>query len=323
MIDRMISRSLPLCVLASILLCSAGSIAQNAAPTVRIVSPIDESQLVTLRGSFSPSAIGATDRGPVSADLPMAGLTLVLSRSADQQAAFDAFVPASTTRARPTFIIGSRPRRSGRSFGPAQADISTLSGWLSGHGFTVTNVGADGMTIQFRGTAGQVESAFHTQIHNLSVNGKSAHRQHERPADSRGIGARGLRHQGTAQFPAASAAPHGQQGSVQPRCPRLGKAAAPIWLPASLRSLEDADCRRFSQFHFLAQARLLLSRTAASRCCRRRRRAYDFATIYNLPSRLAQQQQRQRPDHHHHRHQRHRSHRRHQLQNRLWPARRH
>jgi subtilase family serine protease len=166
------SRSLPLCVLASAFLCSAASMAQQAAPAARIVNPIDESQLVTLRGSFNPSALGATDRGPVSADLPMAGLTLVLSRSADQQAAFNAFVASQYDLSSPNFHQWLTPQQIAQEFGPAQADISTLSGWLGSHGFAVTNVGADGMTIQFRGTAGQVENVFHTQIHNLSVNGK-------------------------------------------------------------------------------------------------------------------------------------------------------
>jgi len=146
--------------------------AQSVAPTARIVGPIDERQLVTLRGSFNLGTIGATDRGQVSADLPMTGLTLVLSRSADQQAAFDAFVAGEYDQSSPNFHQWLTPQQIGQEFGPAQADISTLSSWLSGHGFTVTNVGADGMTIQFRGTAGQVESVFHTQIHSLSVNGK-------------------------------------------------------------------------------------------------------------------------------------------------------
>jgi len=166
------SRSLPLCVLAGVFLCSAASMAQGVSPAVRIVKSVDENQLVTLRGSLNPSAIGATDHGQVNADLPMTGLVLVLSRNADQQAAFNAFVASQYDQSSLNFHQWLTPQQIGQKFGPAQADISTLSGWLSGHGFTVTHVGADGMTIQFRGTAGQVESAFHTQIHNLSVNGK-------------------------------------------------------------------------------------------------------------------------------------------------------
>ena len=167
------TRSIPLCVIAVALLFSAVSVAQQTAQVPRIVSPIDESQLVTLHGSLNPSAIGAIDHGQVSANLPMTGLTLVLSRSAGQQAAFNAFVASQYDQGSPNFHQWLSPQQIGARFGPAQADISTISGWLAGHGFAVTNVGADGMTIQFRGTAGQVESAFHTEIHAISLKGKA------------------------------------------------------------------------------------------------------------------------------------------------------
>lgn len=75
-----ILRSLPLCALASALLGTA-AMAQSAAPTVRIVSPIDESQLVTLKGNVNPHANAQNDRGAVSGSLALPDLTLVLSRS--------------------------------------------------------------------------------------------------------------------------------------------------------------------------------------------------------------------------------------------------
>jgi subtilase family serine protease len=165
-------RSLPLWTLVSAVF-SCVAVAQSAAPAVRIVSPIDESQLVTLKGNVNPRAIAQNDRGPVSADLPMAGLTLVLSRSADQQSAFDAFVASQYDQSSPNFHQWLTPQQVGERFGPAQADISTISGWLSSHGFAVKSIGADRMTIRFSGTAGQVESTFHTQIHNLSVKGQA------------------------------------------------------------------------------------------------------------------------------------------------------
>ncbi|MGA9061905.1 MAG: hypothetical protein WB341_09600, partial [Terracidiphilus sp.] len=59
-------RSLPLCALASAFVCSAAALAQQAAPAARIVNPIDESQLVTLKGNINPHANAKNDRGPVS-----------------------------------------------------------------------------------------------------------------------------------------------------------------------------------------------------------------------------------------------------------------
>ncbi|MGA3047423.1 MAG: protease pro-enzyme activation domain-containing protein [Terracidiphilus sp.] len=165
-------RSIPLSVLASVLLIGTAA-TQQLATARRIVDPIDEGNLVTLKGNTIPAANAKNDLGPGSADLPMAGLTLVLSRNAEQQAAFDAFVASQYDQSSPNFHQWLTPQQIGERFGPAQADISTISSWLAGHGFAVKSVGADRMTIQFSGTAGQVESAFHTEIHNLSVNGKT------------------------------------------------------------------------------------------------------------------------------------------------------
>ena len=53
-------RSLPLCAMASALLCGTAAMAQQFAPRARIVERIDESRLVTLMGNTHPAANGAT-----------------------------------------------------------------------------------------------------------------------------------------------------------------------------------------------------------------------------------------------------------------------
>ena len=164
-------RSLPLFVLASAFLCTAAALAQQAAPAVRIVDKIDESNLVTLKGNTPPAANAKNDRGAVSPSFALPDLTLVLSRSPERQAAFDAFVSSQYDSSSPNYHQWLTPAQIGARFGPAQADIATVSGWLASHGFTVNRVTPDGMTIHFNGTAAEVESAFHTQIHHLSVNG--------------------------------------------------------------------------------------------------------------------------------------------------------
>ena len=69
------------------LLCRTAALAQSAAPAVQIVAQIDENNLVTLRGDTHPAANARNDRGPVSPDLPMTDLIVVLSRDPAQQAA--------------------------------------------------------------------------------------------------------------------------------------------------------------------------------------------------------------------------------------------
>jgi subtilase family serine protease len=51
-------------------------------------------------------------------------------------------------------------------------DIQKVTEWLRSHGFRVDGVLASGMAIEFSGNAGQVKTAFHTQIHNLDVDGE-------------------------------------------------------------------------------------------------------------------------------------------------------
>jgi len=165
-------RSLPLCALASALLFAAVSPAQSSSTAVRIAGPIDDNQLVPLKGNVNPEATAANDRGRVSDSLPMASMMLVLSRTPEQQAAFDAYVQSQYDTGSPNYHHWLTPAQVGQLYGPAQSDLDQLSAWLAAKGFTVTHVSADRMSIGFSGTAGQVAAAFHTEIHRLSVNGK-------------------------------------------------------------------------------------------------------------------------------------------------------
>jgi subtilase family serine protease len=145
-----------------------------AAPqsNARIVEKVDENQLVTLRGNTPPPAISKNDLGRVSPQLRMTDLILVLQRSPEQQAAFDAFVASQYDSTSPNFHQWLQPAEVGEKFGPALADIASITSWLTGHGLSVDEVSKDRMTIRFSGTAAQVEGAFHTEIHNLSVKGE-------------------------------------------------------------------------------------------------------------------------------------------------------
>jgi hypothetical protein len=164
-------RSLLFAFAASALIGSQLSIAQEPAAQVRIVQRIDENNLVTLKGNTHPLALPQYDRGPVSPDLPMDGLILVLQRSPEQQAALDKFVASQADPHSPNYHQWLEPEEVGERFGPSMADVNTIEGWLRGHGLTVESVSNDRMTIRFSGTAAEVEATFHTQIHNLDVNG--------------------------------------------------------------------------------------------------------------------------------------------------------
>jgi Pro-kumamolisin, activation domain/Bacterial Ig-like domain (group 3) len=170
---RSLPLHIPLCILASTFLLPAISQGQGIEPTVRIVNRIDEAQRVTLRGNTHPFANAAHDQGKVADNLLMTDLILVLSRDPAQQAAFDAYVASEYDQNSPNYHQWLTPDQIGEQFGPSQTDIQTITNWLTGHGFTVSQVTRDRMSIRFGGTAAQVQSAFHTEIHNLTVKGEA------------------------------------------------------------------------------------------------------------------------------------------------------
>jgi subtilase family serine protease len=146
-----------------------------ASPTAvpQIVEHVDEGRLVTLSGNTRPEARAEFDRGRVAPNLVMGDLFLVLRRSAERQAAFDAFLASQQDSSSPNFHHWLTPDQIGQQFGPAQSDIDTINQWLQNHGFSVDEVSKDRLFIRFSGNATQVENAFHTEIHNLQVKGEN------------------------------------------------------------------------------------------------------------------------------------------------------
>ncbi len=163
----------PLCILSSALLVPAFAQGQGVVAAARILNRIDESQLVTLKGNTHPFANSRHDLGKVADNLPMTDLILVLDRSAQQQAAFDAYVASEYDPNSPNFHKWLTPGQIGEEFGPSQTDILTITNWLTGHGFTVSQVTRDRMSIRFGGTAAEVQNTFHTEIHNLTFKGQA------------------------------------------------------------------------------------------------------------------------------------------------------
>ncbi len=164
--------SLVLVVFFGALVSGTTGFAQRPAVAAQIAEPIDEGQLVRLKGNTPLAATAENDRGPVSSELAMTDLLLVLRRSPEKQAAFDEFVASQYDPSSPNFHQWLAPAEVAESYGPASGDIATISRWLTGHGFQVNEVAKDRMSIRFSGTAGQVQRSFHTAIDHLSVRGE-------------------------------------------------------------------------------------------------------------------------------------------------------
>src|SRR6266566_116889 len=147
--------------------------AQAAAIPARITQAIDETQLVRLQGNVHPLARLEFDRGIVSDATPMKRMMLVLQRSPGQQAALGKFMDEQLSKDSPNFHKWLTPEQFGKQFGPADADIQTVTVWLTRQGFQEIKVGAGRTAIEFSGNVGQVRNAFHTEIHQFNVNGES------------------------------------------------------------------------------------------------------------------------------------------------------
>jgi Pro-kumamolisin, activation domain/Bacterial Ig-like domain (group 3) len=157
-------------VFAFILACAIQTAAQSPNVVPRITQPIDESNLVVLRGNTSPLARPEFDQGAAPASLPMQRMLLVLQRSPQQETALDQLLEQQQDNSSPNYHRWLTPQQFGADFGPAAADVQTITSWLQSHGFQVTRVSNGGIVIEFSGTASQVQGAFHTAIHKYTVN---------------------------------------------------------------------------------------------------------------------------------------------------------
>ena len=151
-----------------------GALAQTASGRAQplITQAVNDANLVRLAGNTrSEARNAANDRGRVDDAMPMPHLMLQLRRPAAQEQALATLIDQLHDPSSPNYHHWLTANEIGAQFGPAASDIAAVTDWLTQHGFTVDTVYPNGMAIEFSGTAGQIRSAFHTEIHNLSVNG--------------------------------------------------------------------------------------------------------------------------------------------------------
>ena len=137
----------------------------------RIVLPINEAKLVKLRGNIPPLARSQFDQGLVDPQLYLERMQLVLKRSPEQEAALEKFMQQQQDPKSPNFHHWLSPEEFGDFYGPSDADIRAVTSWLENHGFRIYLVSKGRVTIEFSGTAAQVDQTFHTELHRYLVNG--------------------------------------------------------------------------------------------------------------------------------------------------------
>jgi len=147
---------------------------ERVTPAVPLVTAtVDDDDRIALGGNTRSEANAANDRGALDASTPLEHLELQLNRSAAQETAVSGFIAALHDPSSPSYHRWLTSEEFGARFGAAAADIAAIQSWLARGGFRVGPVYPGGMVLDFSGTVGQVEAAFHTSIHRLDVRGET------------------------------------------------------------------------------------------------------------------------------------------------------
>jgi hypothetical protein len=157
---------------ACLLLVCLGLVSSTLAQESRLTQPVNDHALVTLRGTVHPLANAANDRGAASPDMHLERLQLMLKRSPQQEATLQQLLRDMHTPGTGNFHKWLTPEQFGQQFGPSDQDVQTIESWLQTQGFQVLKVNPGKQTLEVAGTVGALQQAFHTSIHQYSVNGR-------------------------------------------------------------------------------------------------------------------------------------------------------
>jgi subtilase family serine protease len=157
---------------AAVMVFASSAMAQTPARPL-LTSPINEENLVTLRGNTRAEATAANDRGRVADATRIDHMFLLLQRAPEREQALVTMIDQLHDRNSANFHHWLTPEQLGENYGVGQADLQLIQKWLESHGFTVSATYPNHMMMDFSGTAGQVRESFHTEMHRLSVNGET------------------------------------------------------------------------------------------------------------------------------------------------------
>lgn len=143
-----------------------------AQTTDRVVDVIDMRHMVSLKGNVHPNARKQFDKGPVPSDFLMSDLSIVLQPTDEQNADMNQLLTELQDKSSPNYHKWLTPEEYADRFGLNTDDIAKITNWLESQGFTIVRVARGRDSVTFNGTAGQVASAFATEIRRYEVNGE-------------------------------------------------------------------------------------------------------------------------------------------------------
>lgn len=141
-------------------------------PADRLLAPIVASQR-TVTNLVHPLALRQNDLGRVNPTQVFHRMVLLLERSPAQEADLRQLLEQQQDPASPEYHKWLTPAEFGQRFGPSANDMAKITGWLQSQGFSVEAPSNGRQFILFTGTSAQVETAFQTEMHRYSLNGKT------------------------------------------------------------------------------------------------------------------------------------------------------
>ena len=130
----------------------------------RITGRIDTGQTVTLPGHINPRAQSKYDQGAVDASFALPSITIYFKPSAAQQQSLNQLLSDQQNPSSPQYHKWLTPA------------------WLQTQGFSVGLTARSRTWITFSGTAQQVQSGLHAEIHRYNVNGETHYANATNPA---------------------------------------------------------------------------------------------------------------------------------------------
>lgn len=127
---------------------------------------------MALPGNRHPLARPEFDTGIAPAKTRMDRMILLLQPDTIQQEALEALLEAQQDPQSPEYQRWLTPEDFGQRFGVSDSDLQQVVQWLTSHGFQVEPPAAGRRQIIFSGTAGQVQTAFRTEVHIYNVSGQ-------------------------------------------------------------------------------------------------------------------------------------------------------
>ena len=129
-----------------------------------VKSAVDPARRVALAGTRPAWTHAERARNDVDADLRLERVTLVLNRTPERQAAFEALLRDQQDARSPRYHQWLGAQEIGERYGASPADIAALSAWLRSEGLDVVAVAPSRTRLRIGGRSADLARAFGTQL---------------------------------------------------------------------------------------------------------------------------------------------------------------